>query len=56
MGPVSAVAVSFFLVLYGLAGVAWITASPKVLGTIAILAAAVVLVDTFYHWFADRRA
>jgi hypothetical protein len=59
MGPLSAVATSFFLVLYGLTGIAWITASPKALGTVALVSAVLVLLDTFWvnsgRWLAGRR-
>lgn len=29
MGPLSAVAIAFWLVIYGLNGITWITASPR---------------------------
>lgn len=48
MGPLSAVAISIFLVLYGLTGIGSITASPHTLGWFAIIAAIVVLIDTFW--------
>jgi hypothetical protein len=53
MGPLSAVAIVFFLVFFGLAGIAWITVSAHALGIIALLAAAVVLLDVF--WFNSGR-
>lgn len=55
MGPLSAVAVAFWLIFFGLVETAAITASPKVVGIIGIVAAVVVLVDTFWRWAADRR-
>lgn len=54
MGPLSAVAVSVFLILYGLAGIGWITASAKVLGIVAIIAAVLILVDTFWSRVITR--
>ena len=56
MGPLSAVAVAFWLVFFGLTETAAITASPKVIGVLAIVAAVVILVDTFWRWAVDRRA
>jgi hypothetical protein len=58
MGPLSAVAISIWLILYGLTGIAWITASPKALGAVALIAAALVLIDTFWarsaRWLGPR--
>jgi hypothetical protein len=48
MGPLSAIAVSFWLVLYGLTAIAWITASLHALGVVAIIATIVILVDVFW--------
>ena len=53
MGPLSAVAIAFYLVFVGLAGIAWITASAHAIGIIAIVAAIVVLLDAF--WFGTGR-
>ena len=53
MGPLSAVAVSIFLLIYGLTEIAWITASAKALGVIAIIAAIVILLDAF--WIGSSR-
>jgi hypothetical protein len=60
MGPLSAVAVSIFLVILGLNWVTWITAAPKALGVFALVAAGLVLIDTFLvrsgRWRIGRRA
>jgi hypothetical protein len=48
MGPLSAVAVAFFLVMFGLNETAEITVKATALGWIAIIAAAVVLIDAFW--------
>jgi hypothetical protein len=56
MGPLSAVAVSVWLIIYGLTEITWITASSKALGVIALIAAALVLIDTFWHFAAHRVA
>jgi len=60
MAPLSAVAVFIFLLLFGLTEGGWATISPKVLGVIAIIVGAVVLLDTFWFrtsdWWASRRA
>lgn len=59
MGPLSAVAVSLWLVIYAATGITWISASPKFLGWLALIVAAVVIVDTFIlnsgRWWANRR-
>lgn len=52
MGPLSAVAVAFFLGLFGGDQAQWWSVRPTILGIIAIVAAAVVLVDTF--WISRR--
>jgi branched-subunit amino acid transport protein AzlD len=54
MGPLSAVAISVWLIIYGLSGIGWITASSKALGVIALIAAVIVLVDTFWARLARR--
>jgi hypothetical protein len=53
MGPLSAVAISFFLAIYGLTEITWITASNKALGVIAIIATVVILLDAF--WIGSGR-
>lgn len=53
MGPLSAVAIAFFLVFFGLAGIAWITVSAHALGVIALIAAIVILLDAF--WIGSGR-
>jgi hypothetical protein len=59
MGPLSAVAISVFLLLFGLAGITWITISPKALGVVALIAMALILIDTFWarsgSWIGTRR-
>lgn len=52
MGPVSTVAIAFLLILVGLTWVAAISASLHLLGIVALVVAAVVLIDTFWHRFA----
>jgi hypothetical protein len=49
MGPLSAVAISVFLLLFGLNGTNEITVKSTALGWVAIIAMIVILVDTF--WF-----
>lgn len=56
MGPLSAVVISVWLILYGLSGGGWITASAKVLGVLAIIAAVIILIDTFWHFWVRRTA
>ena len=51
MGPLSAVAIAIALFLLGLTTGGWATISAKVMGVIYIVAAAIVLVDTFWHHF-----
>jgi len=59
MGPLSAVAIAVWLIIYGLTEVTWITASPKALGVIALIAAIIVLLDAFWsrgsHWLGNRQ-
>lgn len=47
MGPLSAVAISFWLALDGLTGIGSITASAHFLGWVGLIVAAVVLFDAF---------
>jgi hypothetical protein len=54
MGPLSAVAVVFYLVIAGLTGTGGISASPHTLGWIALICAALVLLDTFLLHFVPR--
>ncbi len=53
MNPLSAVALSLWLILTGLTEGGWATISPKVLGVIAIIVAIVILLDTFW-WRTSR--
>ena len=53
MGPLSAVALAFYLIFVGFVGIAWITASAHAIGIIALIAAVVVLLDVF--WFNSGR-
>lgn len=55
MGPLSAVAVSVFLLLFGLAETGEITIKPTALGWVAIIAMIVVLIDTFWLYWRGRR-
>jgi amino acid permease len=48
MGPAGAVLTAFWLVVYGLTGVGWVTASPKALGVIAVVVAIVIVVELFW--------
>ena len=54
MGPLSAVAVSVFLLLFGLSETAEITIKPTALGWVAIIAMIVVLIDAFWVNSAGR--
>ena len=60
MKPLSAVSLFVFLLILGLTWVKEITASPQVLGTIAIIVAIIILLDTFWFrsesWTARRQA
>lgn len=55
MGPLSAVAVSFWLTIYGLTDIKWITATPFTLGVFALIAAGVVMFETFVLGHLRRR-
>lgn len=48
MGPISAIAISFFLAILGLTWIAAITASIHVLGILALIATVIILLDTFW--------
>jgi len=55
MGPVSAVVASVWLIIYGLVYANVFAAAPtpsaiKAVAVIAIIAAVVVLIDTFWAW------
>lgn len=54
MGPLSAVAVAVSLFLLGLQIPGWATINAKVMGVALIVAAAVVLIDTFWHGYVRR--
>lgn len=54
MGPLSAVAVAVSFFLLGLDLPGWATINAKVMGVILIIAAAVVLIDTFWHGYVRR--
>ena len=56
MGPLSAVACSVWLLIVGLNDIAWISAQPKVIGVLAIIAVVVILIDTFWRWSRTRVA
>jgi hypothetical protein len=56
MGPLSAVAISIWLIIYGLTEITWITASAKALGVIAIIAAIIILLDAFWIGSSARWA
>ncbi len=47
MGAFSAVAIAFWLTLSGLTDIKWITATPTTLGIFALVAAGVVVFETF---------
>jgi hypothetical protein len=47
MKPLSAVASSAFLIFYGLVAVGWITVTPAHVGRGALIAAVIVLADSF---------
>ncbi len=53
MAPLSAVALSIWLVLFGMTEAGWATISGKVLGVIAIIVAIIILLDTFW-WHTAR--
>lgn len=61
MGPLSAVAVAGWLIIYGLTAVsASISATPRGLGWLALVAAALVIIDVLFvrsevRWAAWRR-
>lgn len=48
MGPLSAVAVAFWLLMFSAAQLAWWTVSAKALGWIGIVVMALVLLDAFF--------
>lgn len=48
MGPLSAVSVAVTFILFGLDLATWATINNKVLGVIFIVAACLVLIDTFW--------
>jgi hypothetical protein len=48
MGPLSAIATSVFLLLFGLSETAEITIKPTALGWVAIIAMIIILLDTFW--------
>jgi hypothetical protein len=50
MGPLSAVAVAFLFIMLGLTWIGWITVATHGLGVIALICAALVLIDTFWHY------
>ena len=59
MGPLSAVAISIFLLLFGLNATSEITVKPTALGWVAIIAMIVILLDAFWvntgaRWAAFR--
>lgn len=56
MNPISAIALCFWMVIVGLAWAGAITASMHFLGIVAIIAAIVILIDTFVHFWIARRA
>lgn len=50
MGPLSAVAVAFLFIMLGLTWIGWVTASAHALGIIALICAALVIIDAFWHY------
>lgn len=54
MGPLSAVAVSFWLLMFSAAQLAWWTVSAKALGWIGIVVLIIVLLDAFFIGSAAR--
>jgi hypothetical protein len=49
MGPLSAVSVAVTFILFGLDIATWATINNKVMGVIFIIAACLVLIDTFWQ-------
>lgn len=54
MNPLSAVAVAITLFLFGLTLGAWATISPRLMGAVFMICAAIVLIDTFWLRTAAR--